>query len=636
MATPGEKLAQSLVVLKKLQDSGMVAIKSASITRLHRERLLEARFIKEVMKGWYLATPTEEQQGGSTSWYASYWSFCAEYLADRYGDSYCISAEQSLQIQTGNWTVPQQLIIRSLNGPNGITNLPHSTSLVTMKSTLPESAEIEKKEGIHMLSLPASLINCAAVTFTTNPTDTRTALTMIKDASEVVRLLLDGGHSKIAGRLAGAFRNIGKGKIADEILKTMQKVGYDVRESDPFENPTTTLLSQREVSPYATRIKLIWTDMREVVIANFPKAPGIPKNVDNYMKQVEAIYVLDAYHSLSIERYKVSWELIDRVRSGEWDTTDNAEDKKQRDAMAARGYWQATQKVRDSIRKIMAGENAGDVIEDEHGDWYLELFSPSVTAGILKPSDLAGYRSGQVYIGQSKHVPLNKNAVRDAMPTLFELLKQEPEASVRAVLGHFIFVYIHPYMDGNGRMGRFLMNTMLASGGYPWTVVTVEERNDYMKALEKASTELDIEDFTKLIAKLTTRGPQRKEIIIPSEFPPYKFYQNPLESKFKTWRVDLSQGFTKIQLENIKLNPINLKNSFKLTVKAENKTIDVTDDYLLNEMTINPVIDGVLFFDRNHRFMELELPEGTTHVTYELELLTEVENFEMELNCKYV
>ncbi|WP_317503891.1 Fic family protein [Idiomarina sp. HP20-50] len=37
-------------------------------------------------------------------------------------------------------------------------------------------------------------------------------------------------------------------------------------------------------------------------------------------------------------------------------------------------------------------------------------------------------------------------------------------------------VYIHPYFDGNGRIGRFIMNLMLASGGYPWTVVPVERR----------------------------------------------------------------------------------------------------------------------------------------------------------------
>jgi hypothetical protein len=57
-------------------------------------------------------------------------------------------------------------------------------------------------------------------------------------------------------------------------------------------------------------------------------------------------------------------------------------------------------------------------------------------------------------------------AMRDAMPVLFEMLAEEAEPSVLVVLGHLIFVYIHPYIDGNGRIGRFLMNVMLGAGGY--------------------------------------------------------------------------------------------------------------------------------------------------------------------------
>ena len=80
------------------------------------------------------------------------------------------------------------------------------------------------------------------------------------------------------------------------------------------------------------------------------------------------------------------------------------------------------------------------------------------------------------------------------------LLQNEPEPSVRAVLGHWLFGYIHPYPDGNGRMARFVMNAMLASGGYPWTVIRVEDRDAYLAALEAASLNHDIEPFARFIA----------------------------------------------------------------------------------------------------------------------------------------
>jgi hypothetical protein len=50
-------------------------------------------------------------------------------------------------------------------------------------------------------------------------------------------------------------------------------------------------------------------------------------------------------------------------------------------------------------------------------------------------------------------------------------------------------------------MARFLMNAMLASGGYPWTVIRVEDRDSYMTALEAASIDSDIRPFAKLISE---------------------------------------------------------------------------------------------------------------------------------------
>lgn len=102
--------------------------------------------------------------------------------------------------------------------------------------------------------------------------------------------------------------------------------------------------------------------------------------------------------------------------------------------------------------------------------------------------------------------------VPEAMETLFDLLGDEADPSVRAVLGHFCFAYIHPYPDGNGRLARFIMNVMLASGGYSWTVVRVEDRQAYMEALEQASVRQTIKPFAEFIAERvpgTTSGPKR-------------------------------------------------------------------------------------------------------------------------------
>ena len=90
------------------------------------------------------------------------------------------------------------------------------------------------------------------------------------------------------------------------------------------------------------------------------------------------------------------------------------------------------------------------------------------------------------------------------MPAFFDLPREEPEPSVRVVLGHFMFVYIHPYMDGNGRLGRFLMNVMLAAGGYSWTVIPFDKRDDYMDALESGSAAQDIEPFAIFLGRLVS------------------------------------------------------------------------------------------------------------------------------------
>jgi hypothetical protein len=240
MAAPAEKLADSLDVLRALQDQGRIAIRTGDLTRTHRERLQANGFIREVMKGWYIPSRPDEPEGESTSWYASFWNFCAAYFSERFGGEWCLSPEQSISLHTGDWTVPRQLLVRSPKGGNKPTDLLYGTSIFDIRLELPPSQDIAILGGIRVYSLPTALIACAPSHFAAHAFTLRAALAMVSDASEVLGRLLDGGHSKIAARLAGAFRNIGRDQIADNIVETMQSAGYTVNETDPFRDKSQT------------------------------------------------------------------------------------------------------------------------------------------------------------------------------------------------------------------------------------------------------------------------------------------------------------------------------------------------------------------------------------------------------------
>ena len=90
MAIAPEKLAASLEALEALQLGGTFAIRSTDLSRTHRERLLNAGFLKEVMKGWYISSRPDEAAGESTAWYTSFWDFIAQYFGVRFGKAWSL------------------------------------------------------------------------------------------------------------------------------------------------------------------------------------------------------------------------------------------------------------------------------------------------------------------------------------------------------------------------------------------------------------------------------------------------------------------------------------------------------------------------------------------------------------------
>ena len=517
MPSPNEKLAESLDVLEALQQGNQRVFRSDDLSRVHRERLVENGFLQEVMKGWLISSSPEARAGESTPWHASFWEFCARYCDERFGEQWHLSPEQSLFLHGERTVIPDQLVVHSPKATNNDIKLLFGTTLYDLKvAEMPATAALTVRDGLRLFSPAAALVRVPESFFQLYPVETQVVMASLADASDLLRLLLNGGHSAKAGYLAKAFRQTGRADLADEILRAMKGAGYDVRESSPFEAGHIFRSLRRPAAPIVGRIEMLWESMRGKVLAVFPKAPGLPTNNEAYLRYVNEIYRTDAYHSLSIEGYSVTHALVERVRQGGWDPEHHAGDRRNRDALAARGYWQAFQLVKKEVERVIAGENPAALARAVHNDWYRELFQPSVTAGLIEAGSLAGYRNIPVYLRGSRYVPPRWEAVRDAMPAFFDLLEKEPEPSVRAVLGHWLFGYIHPYLDGNGRMARFLMNVMLASGGYPWTVIRIRDRKSYLSALDRASTGMDIHPFATFIVHRVQWRLERHDLTFPA------------------------------------------------------------------------------------------------------------------------
>ena len=493
-----QALADSLTRVKAVAQDGI--INSSDISRTDRERLQRAGWLQPVIKGWYLiGLDLDQAQGSSTLWYSHIWCFIRHYLNSRYQQDYCLSAEISLDLHTQASIIPRQIIvITKASGTNSL-KLPHNTSLLSYSdpSNLPE--QTEQMNGLLLMPLELALCRVAPRYFETAPLNSELAL-RLANTDQLSRILMQGAHTRAANRLMGAFQFIREAEKAQRIKDDMWAIGYRTSPVNPFQTRQPQLLTQHKVrSPVSARLQALWNNMRTEIIDTFPAPEGKPTDYQHCLDNIEDIYQHDAYNSLSIEGYQVTPELIEKIRLGNWNPDASASDKAHIAAMAAKGYWEAYQQVKQTIKNALLNQQPVSLKQNHLQNWYRALFSPSVQAGILSAADLAGYRNRPVFIRQSKHVPPAQHTLMDGMETFFDCLHQEENAAVRAILGHFLFVFIHPYPDGNGRIARFILNAQLVTAGYPWTVIRLEKRNQYMTALESASVESNIKPFTEFI-----------------------------------------------------------------------------------------------------------------------------------------
>ena len=126
--------------------------------------------------------------------------------------------------------------------------------------------------------------------------------------------------------------------------------------------------------------------------------------------------------------------------------------------------------------------------------------------GYVDPIEAGMMRSTQVYVGD--YVPPHPSHIEMLMERFILWLNSPERLDLHpvkyAALAHYKLVYIHPFVDGNGRTSRLLMNLILMQAGYPPVIIRKQDRLMYYQHLVTAN-EGDIRPFVRFIAECTER-----------------------------------------------------------------------------------------------------------------------------------
>lgn len=150
----------------------------------------------------------------------------------------------------------------------------------------------------------------------------------------------------------------------------------------------------------------------------------------------------------------------------------------------------AYQYVKDCIRKgLTLDEN---IVKDVHA-----LLMENILIGGI-------YRREEVVISGASHTPPAGNEMYAQIKDFYvELAKKGDLNGIElAAWTHAEFVRIHPFLDGNGRTSRLLMNYQLLSRGFLPISIAKEDRLDYYNALDKYAVQGELKDFTNMVAML--------------------------------------------------------------------------------------------------------------------------------------
>ncbi|XP_077456081.1 protein adenylyltransferase FICD [Stigmatopora argus] len=216
---------------------------------------------------------------------------------------------------------------------------------------------------------------------------------------------------------------------------------------------------------------------------------SIPKGNSALRRVMEETYYHHIYHTVAIEGNTLTLSEIRHII----ETRYAVPGKSLQEQNEAIGVDAAMKYINNTLLSRSGTIGVGDILEIHRR-----------VLGYVDPVEGGRLRVNQVFVGH--HIPPHPQDLQRHMQELVQWLNSDEALQLHpveyAALAHYKLVYVHPFVDGNGRTSRLLMNLVLLQARYPPITIRKEQRAEYYAALDTAN-EGDVRPFIRFIAKCT-------------------------------------------------------------------------------------------------------------------------------------
>ena len=233
---------------------------------------------------------------------------------------------------------------------------------------------------------------------------------------------------------------------------------------------------------HETRLKI---EENKTILQNLLKNKDNQKVLDKWLK-TELAYTSNAIEGNTLTRKETEMAIEEKITSSA---------KPINDYLEAINHAKAFEFIRTSAQNnIKIDEN------------YILQIHKIILSGIDN-TNAGFYRSVRVRISGSQTILPNPLKVPDLMRDFSDwLVKKEDDMLIKAIEAHYRLVTIHPFVDGNGRTARLLLNSILLENGYMPIIIRTIDRRRYLSALETYQTKENSEPYYKFMLSAMNRS----------------------------------------------------------------------------------------------------------------------------------